>query len=226
MELSLFPLLTKNKQKKLLYQLKLLLKKKTNKKNRGVCNVWVEPLQQGRGGEEKKKGLFFFSSVAPVNDFSTNQFKIFNQNSKKEKKQKNFLKGCRVHSPSYLPLLVSRDVFTREVVWGLGLTRYRAVWMEQVLSAVQYALHKNQIYGMDGVGSDGPEAFKEIRILSFYFIWSYCHADGYIIDYLCVSSLMQCLHFKGTKCVFDREKAVATCSKWPWNSDYITRGTP
>lgn len=26
---------------------------------------------------------------------------------------------------------------------------------------------------------------------------------------------MQCLHFKGTKCVFDRENAVATCSKWP-----------
>lgn len=26
---------------------------------------------------------------------------------------------------------------------------------------------------------------------------------------------MQCVHFKGTKCVFDRGNAVTTCSKWP-----------
>lgn len=37
----------------------------------------------------------------------------------------------------------------------------------------------------------------------------------YIIDYLCVSLLMQCVHFKGTKCVFDRRNAETTCSKWP-----------
>lgn len=37
----------------------------------------------------------------------------------------------------------------------------------------------------------------------------------YIIDYLCVSLLMQCVHFKGTKCVFDRGNAETTCSKWP-----------
>lgn len=55
---------------------------------------------------------------------------------------------------------------------GLGLARYHAVWMQQVLS-VQYALHPNPIWRMFGrllVHPDGARGIKDRRLSSFYFI--------------------------------------------------------
>lgn len=199
MELSLFPLLT---EKKPFIPVEAIVKKQ-NKKNRGVCNVWVEPPQRGKKPFPLSRQLTTLAQIS------------FKFSTKIPKKKKNFLKGCCVYSPSYLPLLVSRDVFTHEVIWGLGLARYHAVWMELVLSVVQYALHKNHIYRIYGGGhwwARGIQRNKDVVML-FHLKLLPCRWVYYRLP-VCVF-VMQRLHFKGTKCVFDREKAVATCSKWP-----------
>ena len=71
-----------------------------------------------------------------------------------------------------------------------------------------------------------------MNIVTFVSIENRCHADGYIIDYLCVSLLCNVFFvlLKVLDAYLIKGGAVATCSKWPklqiFNTEHLIRQTP